>query len=88
MFCKNHIVDLQRNRDNQDLVTKLSVKYQIPSMFTSFIAVKKLIRKNKTEYEKVDSDMINGRVNFEVKTLTGKTLEMEMTSSDTIDEVK
>jgi len=40
MFCKKHIETLDNNSDNRDLITKLSVKYQIPSRFTSFIGKK------------------------------------------------
>lgn len=37
MFCKEYINELQKNRSNEALVAKLSVKYQVPSNFTAFI---------------------------------------------------
>ncbi|CAI2378606.1 unnamed protein product [Moneuplotes crassus] len=88
MFCKHHNIDLQRNMDNIDLVAKLSIKYQIPSRFTSFIASKKLVSKSGIEYKNVKSDIPNKRVQFEVKTLTGKSINIDMLNSETIHEVK
>mmetsp|Transcript_18984 Transcript_18984/g.21824 ORF Transcript_18984/g.21824 Transcript_18984/m.21824 type:complete len:213 (+) Transcript_18984:760-1398(+) len=88
MFCKNYNAELEKNRDNEALVTKLSVKYQIPSNYTSFIAVKKLIKNGKVELQKVESQLRTKVIEFFVKTLTGKTLTLGMMSSDSIEDVK
>ena len=37
MCCKNYFKELEKNKANEPLITKLSIKYQIPSLFTSFI---------------------------------------------------
>ena len=37
MWWKNYFKELEKNRENEPLITKLSVKYQIPSLYTSFI---------------------------------------------------
>lgn len=46
------------------------------------------MKNNIASYEKIESKMANTVVNFEVKTLTGKTLLMTMSKSETIQEMK
>lgn len=67
----------------------LKILYKVQPLITHLsIAVKKLIRKNKLEYEKIESKMSNKTINFEVKTLTGKTIVLTMLNTDSISEVK
>jgi len=46
------------------------------------------VKKNKLKYENVNSNLKSNKIEFVVKTLTGKSLVLEMLSSDTIGEVK
>uniref|UniRef100_A0A7S3KH39 Ubiquitin-like domain-containing protein n=1 Tax=Euplotes crassus TaxID=5936 RepID=A0A7S3KH39_EUPCR len=88
IIAKKHIEDLCR-MGQRDHAIKNSVKYQVPCDYTSFFAAERFVNKfNQTIYKKVESQFANQKISIEVKTLTGKSLELEVLSSDTIEDLK
>mmetsp|Transcript_33567 Transcript_33567/g.38575 ORF Transcript_33567/g.38575 Transcript_33567/m.38575 type:complete len:696 (-) Transcript_33567:462-2549(-) len=76
---------------NKEAAIAESVKYQVPSYYTSFFAAEKLVDKMSgvTNYEKVvQSPASRHEFMIYVKTLTGKTLELNVKSEYSIEDVK
>lgn len=89
LIAKEHIRDLEK-KYQRDHAIKISVKYQVPSDQTAFFAAERLVEKSSKmfKYKKVESIFKRTKMNIFVKTLTGKTIELEVMSSDSIEDLK
>jgi len=88
IVAKQHINDLCRSWQ-KDHAVKISVKYQVPCEHTSFFAAERVVNKyNQTIFKKVESIFKSSKMDIQVKTLTGKTLELSVMSSDVIEDLK
>ena len=68
----------------KDKIVPLSVKHQVISSFTSFFAARKIMN----DYEKLDLTNKGPKIDIDVKTLTGKTLQIFINKNDTIEDLK
>jgi predicted translin family RNA/ssDNA-binding protein len=88
LIAKQHIDELQKKAQDRDHLVKISVKYQVPCSHTAFFAAERLVDKGSTKYKKIKSLFSNNKMEILVKTLTGKTITLNILSSDTIGELK
>lgn len=75
--------------NDEAVTTALSLKYQVPSFFTSWIAAQKL--PSSDELEEIERKIVkypSFGMELYVKTLTGKCITLDVESDDTIDNVK
>ena len=89
LVAKQHINFLKRSFQ-RDQAIKFSVKYQVPCDDTAFFAAERLADSDQTKYkyEKVKSIFENLRFELYIKTLTGKTITLDVRNSDTIEDLK
>ncbi|KAM3130281.1 von Willebrand factor A domain-containing protein 5A, partial [Paramecium bursaria] len=77
--------ELKKLPNIKDKIVPLSIKHQVISSFTSFFAARKIMN----EYQKLDLSKVNGpKIDIDVKTLTGKTLQIFVNRHDTVEELK
>jgi ubiquitin len=77
----------------QEVVEEISIKYQVPSFYTFWIAAAKLPKAKK--YKEVVKIIVQGisydkygNMALYIKTLTGKTIKVNCEPEDTIDNIK
>jgi len=67
----------------EQIVKELSIKYQVPSHGTCWILAEKLIDDN---WKEIKGSTLSG--GLQVKTLTGKTIEVDFISGQTVESLK
>jgi len=80
--------ELEDNRADKRYIIPYAIDYQVPSKYTVLIAMKKLVVEPDTEYLKIKKDVEGGDIEIYVKTLTGKTITIEVNTADTIFDLK
>ena len=88
LIARDYIKELIKTYQ-RDHAIKISIQYQVPWDLTSFFAAEKLISKTDSiKFKKVESIFKASKFQVLVKTLTGKTIELDVSSSDTVSDLK
>ena len=89
LIARDYIKDLIK-KFQRDHAIKVSVQYQVPWDLTAFFAAEKLINSSdlSSKYKKVESLFKASKFQVYIKTLTGKTIDLDVSSADTIADLK
>ncbi|CAI2379149.1 unnamed protein product [Moneuplotes crassus] len=88
MFGNSKIKELEDNEGSCYKATQYAIDYQIPSKYTSLIAVKKLMADPSEKYSRMVKYVKEGPIGFSIKTLTGKILRFTANSDLDIGSLK